>query len=343
MTINTKFNDIYSCIVEYENLEEKNLKKIYIDERPDGKKICRFCCKEEPEVTFKKVAHGISENIGNKRLILNEECDSCNSLFGETFEDSFGKYILPFKIVSQKFGKSNKLKHKTEEGSFVEVRKSSSPLPELSESLRGLIMDTRDNKVLTMDESEKGFSLKIKRQNYNSFYVYKALEKMAFSIMRMEDRIRCVKSVVSLSVFVDDKVPVSEKEAILKNSLNIGFLEFIPGINPFNTIGCKLFKKKTDYQNRNYVDYFFEVYFGNFSLQIPIPPDEQRNGENILSSPHVNNDNSNIQKLDFTNTEQIFTCDFCADKIELSKQECIQLEEILRNKGILKQKEDENE
>lgn len=43
------------------------------------KRVCRFCKKQMPEVSYKEVAHAISEGLGNKKLICNEECDDCNN------------------------------------------------------------------------------------------------------------------------------------------------------------------------------------------------------------------------------------------------------------------------
>jgi hypothetical protein len=43
---------------------------------------CRFCGKSNPEVSFKKKAHLIPEFLGNKMLLSDFECDSCNYEFG---------------------------------------------------------------------------------------------------------------------------------------------------------------------------------------------------------------------------------------------------------------------
>ncbi len=49
-------------------------------ERP---RHCRFCRKDEPEVTFKDEAHALPAAFGNTGLFSNYECDACNHLFGE--------------------------------------------------------------------------------------------------------------------------------------------------------------------------------------------------------------------------------------------------------------------
>lgn len=58
-----------------------NTKKT-IGKQDKSKRVCRFCDNKRENVTFKNIAHAISESLGNKKIILNEECDECNSEFG---------------------------------------------------------------------------------------------------------------------------------------------------------------------------------------------------------------------------------------------------------------------
>lgn len=59
-------------------------KRTVIGEGDKKKRVCRFCGKQMPEVTFGDVAHAISEGLGNKELICNEECDECNNKLSKT-------------------------------------------------------------------------------------------------------------------------------------------------------------------------------------------------------------------------------------------------------------------
>ena len=79
--------------------------KLFIDS--ESERVCRFCGKSESQVTFKSVAHAIPESLGNKRVILLNECDECNSFFSETLEDSFDKYTKPYRLL---FGVKDKKK-----------------------------------------------------------------------------------------------------------------------------------------------------------------------------------------------------------------------------------------
>jgi len=53
-----------------------------IGESDKTKRVCRFCNNKRQPLSFKNVAHSISESLGNKKIILHEECDGCNAEFG---------------------------------------------------------------------------------------------------------------------------------------------------------------------------------------------------------------------------------------------------------------------
>ncbi|MDY7220280.1 hypothetical protein TOI97_11975 [Denitrificimonas sp. JX-1] len=80
-------------------------KKIKIGEGLKNKRVCRFCKLQSPDVSFKKEAHAISEALGNKKLVLNEECDLCNEFFDEYVERDF---VFYHDLVRTMFGIKNK-------------------------------------------------------------------------------------------------------------------------------------------------------------------------------------------------------------------------------------------
>ncbi len=80
--------------------------EIKVGERIRQKRRCRFCGKSMPEVSFKHKAHAFSEFLNNKKIILNEECDTCNEKFGNGIEQDFGNWILPSRIFFNVCGKT---------------------------------------------------------------------------------------------------------------------------------------------------------------------------------------------------------------------------------------------
>lgn len=68
-----------------------------------SQRVCRFCGKSKPEVSFNQKAHAISESLGNKGLICYEECDECNKRFSQTLEQDISNYFrLPLIIKGVK-------------------------------------------------------------------------------------------------------------------------------------------------------------------------------------------------------------------------------------------------
>jgi hypothetical protein len=78
-----------------------------IGEQDKSKRICRFCNNQREKVSFKNVAHAISESLGNKKIILNEECDECNSEFGSA-SGIEGSLITYLKFYGLFFGVKGK-------------------------------------------------------------------------------------------------------------------------------------------------------------------------------------------------------------------------------------------
>lgn len=68
---------IMNLLFEYHSYGFDGLEE-WIGEADEKKRVCRFCGKSVPDVSFKKVAHAIQDALGNKLLFCYEECDTCN-------------------------------------------------------------------------------------------------------------------------------------------------------------------------------------------------------------------------------------------------------------------------
>ena len=85
----------------------KGDQRVRIGESDKLERVCRFCGRSMPGVSFKQKAHAISEALGNKGLICLEECDECNRHFNETIEQdiiNFFHFQLLFHGVKGKNG-----------------------------------------------------------------------------------------------------------------------------------------------------------------------------------------------------------------------------------------------
>jgi hypothetical protein len=79
--------------------------RLNIGEFERTKRRCRFCNHSHPKTTFVNKAHAIPEALGNKKLILFEECDNCNKEFGKSIEPHIIEYFSFFRTWFGVFGK----------------------------------------------------------------------------------------------------------------------------------------------------------------------------------------------------------------------------------------------
>ncbi|MBR0500913.1 MAG: hypothetical protein IJJ72_07965 [Bacteroidales bacterium] len=79
-------------------------RRIGVDDK--SLRVCRFCGKKMPEVSFKHKAHAISEALGNKGLVCLEECDECNKRFNESIEQDLVQMMLPHLLLHGISGKN---------------------------------------------------------------------------------------------------------------------------------------------------------------------------------------------------------------------------------------------
>ena len=80
--------------------------KLYLGEKEKSKRVCRFCGRTKPKVTFKDAAHAIPLALGNHIFFNNYECDSCNHFFGEEIEPHLRQWIATMIFFSRTRGRS---------------------------------------------------------------------------------------------------------------------------------------------------------------------------------------------------------------------------------------------
>lgn len=85
--------------------------KVGIGPKDRNERVCRYCHKDATETKFDKVAHTISEAFGNKGIITNDECDSCNEYFGKNVEPALIEYLDFFRVFYGIQGKNGKIHH----------------------------------------------------------------------------------------------------------------------------------------------------------------------------------------------------------------------------------------
>ena len=95
----------YEILVEYDSIEDKSQKREIHGLKSYKDCVCMFCGAPYEGWQKKDIVRAISECVGNKSLITYTECYDCNHLFGEIAENHLGKFIMPYRIINEVYGK----------------------------------------------------------------------------------------------------------------------------------------------------------------------------------------------------------------------------------------------
>lgn len=158
-----ELKDSYEISVFDENIKHK------IGEPDKSKRVCRYCNKRSPEVSFKKIAHSISEALGNKKIITNDECDICNENFGKGIENDLILFLTPYRFFFKVKGKKGIPKFK---GKNFEIKNEQTITIDILSDEEIAVPDCNDFQV-RLDTTEK-----ITTQN-----IYKTLSKYALGVI----------------------------------------------------------------------------------------------------------------------------------------------------------------
>lgn len=145
--------------------------RCYVGENDKNKRTCRFCNKTTPFTSFNNRAHALSEAIGNKNLILFDECDGCNDQFNKTIEGDLVAYFSFFRTF---YGIKGKNGDKTLTGKDFTLKHSGKLVLSFG---KGFAYKDADN--------EESFSLEI-TSRYAPQNIYKMLCKYFISLIPTE-------------------------------------------------------------------------------------------------------------------------------------------------------------
>lgn len=172
-------------IIHYEN----GKKQLKIGESDKSKRKCRFCGESMPIVTFAKVAHTISEGLGNKTIITNDECDSCNETLGREIEQDLMTYLSPLRIFMSITGRHGKTKIKDDSFSMYESAQKSIHI-DLIEQENAELMHW------TLKQDNDNFKVSFTHpQMVNLQDVYRTVVKYAIGVMDNEQLKHFIKTI----------------------------------------------------------------------------------------------------------------------------------------------------
>lgn len=231
-----------------------------------AKQVCRFCGSNGSQVTFRKLAHAIPDQIGNDWLFDYEECDSCNEHFAKWVEDDFGKWTHPWRTLGRIKGKAGVPSIKSNDKQFrIDANVTSTDAETGAGAVRHglkIRMGVNDHRH-ELDEKNRTVRLILDRPAYVPMGVYKCLVKMALSLMPLEEEQKCghLKKWILHQGHTYESFPY--------RPLQLHY-EFAPGPLPNDKIACFLLKRN---QNGAYdCPYMqFVLQLGNHVFQIALP------------------------------------------------------------------------
>jgi hypothetical protein len=256
-------------VVAFSNISEFTQDKLIIN---DPIKRCRFCDRSEPAVSFRKTAHAIPELIGNKRIISNNECDTCNEKFSKILEDHLGKYLGLWRTMMQIKSKNGVVSYKAPDGiSRIDLRDHGIEIKSFEE-----------NPIVITNDEEKTVTIQGFRQPYIPIAVFKCFVKIALSVIPYD----------LLDYFYDTKNWLLEDSHVISRydiQPILTIASSVPGIKPFGDLSIIVFRRKDDELRVPFMQ--MVIFFGNLGYQIVVPcksKDYQLNNQiiNIMPFPH---------------------------------------------------------
>lgn len=255
--------DNYEPLVVY---HLKNEQEIML-KNSSAKRICRFCGKGEPEVTFKKVAHAIPHFIGNRTLKSEYECDVCNGKVFSPMESQFSQFMGIYHTFHEvsKGGKVPTYRNNSKENSKIVVEN------------RSIKIDCVEGEDLVSVIDKKNHTVEIKaKRSYVPQSVYKIFIKMALTIMpesEMHHFRNTLDWLISKKKFGYNLCLIERRYEGLKN--------------PFGFDSCMIFRRKADHKD-NVPAYVFGLAYYNFFFQTFIPLcDEDKILKGEVKMPYI--------------------------------------------------------
>lgn len=244
-------NRNYEPLVNFHLLGED---KIYLGTLES--RICRFCGKQSPDVSFENIAHALPEFIGNRILFSYYECDTCNSKYSGLLESHMANYMNLYHTISQIKGKKKIPSHiTTKQKSRIDIADTV------------IISEHEGDEIVTIDDENNILTIKSKRASYIPIAVYKCLIKMALTIMPENELVNFSRTIDWINE------PDHNSSTYTFQSLPILF-SIASGQHPFNFISCSLFKRRASH-HENVPHVIFLLAYSNYVFQVFLPLSEQ--------------------------------------------------------------------
>lgn len=138
-------------------------------------RICRYCDRGAPVVSFDQKAHAMPGLIGNQWLFDLQECDQCNALFGSTIDADFGRWSASWRALERTPNREGASpKFSAYDGS---IRIESDDLNHMT-----VVEGMSEGGRYTIDPEAGVIKFNLTRRGFAPSGVFKCLVKMAISV-----------------------------------------------------------------------------------------------------------------------------------------------------------------
>jgi hypothetical protein len=217
------------------------------DHNTESERRCRFCGKSKPAVSFRHEAHAIPEFLGNKSIILLNECDGCNTLFASEYEDHLAKWFGPMRTLCQIRGREGIPEYKYKR---FRAKKGNGGME--------LCVHADSSSVNIADGGSFTIPVEMRADRYIPLRAAQALVKSAVSILPKERLPECQGTIQWLL-----------RKATAHISDFPVVCGFTPGVNPYRN-GRGVFYRRKD-PCVQMPSMWFAVATANFLFQVMIP------------------------------------------------------------------------
>ena len=223
-------------------------------------RICRYCNKSMPDVTFKTEAHLYPEFLGNRYVLSDSDCDNCNELFN-TYENHLANFLGPVFALQGILGKKRTGRGRDVSFTTPDGRLKIEPL-KLADGTKGIAISKADpeDKSIQISRADGLTFIEYTKHTYIPLKVHKLLLKMIFGSLP-QNELQFYPSIPGYLITdqFDENV--------------IGCQHVIVHRKPFG-LGHRaplghLFKKRDS--NRRLPTHVFVIMFANLVVQVYLP------------------------------------------------------------------------
>lgn len=218
-----------------------------------GLRTCRFCGRQEPEVSF-DAAHIFPERLGNKYLVSNFECEDCNNLFSD-YESHLANFLGP---KLQIFGISGKKSTTTFSSADKNVKVHSTYIGNKPVTIIAQKDIDQDN--ISTNHKTGINKIEYAKQGYVPTKVYKALLKIALCALSDEEATQYPKAFDWIRNN-DGKYDLTNQQHIFWHQLRINQVFTKPVVY--------LYKKKVEFPQLP--SHTMIIYFADLVFQLYLP------------------------------------------------------------------------